>query len=71
MAAATALSYARLARLHPVAAGEAAYASDAFGSFAGRLAGLGVVVTGIVSSAVITLAFANYLRVICRRRRRP
>lgn len=64
MAAATALSYARLARLHPVAAGEAAYASDAFGPFAGRLAGLGVVVTGIVSSAVITLAFANYLRVI-------
>jgi len=64
MAAATAVSYARLARLHPVAAGEAAYASDGFGPLAGRLAGLGVVVTGIVSSAVITLAFANYLRII-------
>ena len=64
MAALTAVSYARLARLHPVAAGEAAYASDAFGPLAGRLAGLGVVVSAIVSSAVITLAFANYLRVI-------
>ena len=64
MAAMTAVSYARLARLHPVAAGEAAYASDGFGPLAGRLAGLGVVVTGIVSSAVITLAFANYLRII-------
>jgi len=64
MAAMTAVSYARLARLHPVAAGEAAYAADGFGPFAGRLAGLGVVVTAIVVSAVITLAFANYLRVI-------
>ncbi|HSG95751.1 MAG TPA: APC family permease [Afifellaceae bacterium] len=64
MAAMTAVSYARLARLHPVAAGEAAYASDGFGPFAGRLAGFGVVVTGVVSSAVITLAFANYLRLI-------
>ena len=64
MAAMTAVSYARLARLHPVAAGEAAYASDAFGPFAGRLAGLGVVISGIVSSAVITLAFGNYLRLI-------
>jgi len=64
MAAMTAVSYARLARLHPVAAGEAAYASDGFGPFAGRLAGLGVVISGIVSSAVITQAFANYLRVI-------
>jgi amino acid transporter len=64
MAAMTAVSYARLARLHPVAAGEAAYASDGFGPLAGRLAGFGVVVTGIISSAVITLAFANYLRVI-------
>ena len=64
MAAMTAVSYARLARLHPVAAGEAAYANDGFGPLAGRLAGLGVVITGIVSSAVITLAFANYMRVI-------
>ncbi len=64
MAATTAVSYARLARRHPVAAGEAAYASDGFGPLAGRLVGLGVVVTGIVVSAVITLAFANYLRVI-------
>ena len=64
MAAATAVSYARLARLHPVAAGEAAYASDGFGPLAGRLAGVGVVISGIVSSSVITLAFANYLRLI-------
>ena len=61
IAAATARAFALLARRYPRAAGEALYATQGFGPMAGRVAGLGVAVTGIVSSAVISLAFAGYV----------
>ncbi|MHA1157797.1 MAG: APC family permease [Alphaproteobacteria bacterium] len=61
IAGATALTYSVLARRYPRAAGEAIYARAGFGPLAGRLAGLGVVLTGIVSSGVIAIAFAGYV----------
>jgi amino acid transporter len=61
IAAATARAFALLSRRYPRAAGEAVYATEGFGSVAGRFAGLGVATTGIVSSAVISLAFAGYV----------
>ena len=61
IAATTARSYVILSRRYPRAAGEALYANAGFGPLAGRIAGLGVALTGIVSSAVITLAFAGYV----------
>ena len=61
IAAATALTYSVLARRYPRAAGEAVYANAGFGPSAGRLAGLGVGVTGIISSGVIAIAFAGYV----------
>ena len=61
IAAATARAFALLARRYPRAAGEALYATEGFGPVAGRLAGLGVALTGVVSSAVISLAFAGYV----------
>ncbi|PHP67368.1 amino acid permease [Zhengella mangrovi] len=62
IAGATGLSYALLVRVFPRAGGEAVFVNRGLGSLAGRLVGLGVVVTGIVSSAVIALAFAGYVR---------
>lgn len=56
----TGLSYALLVRVFPRAGGEAVFVNVGLGAFAGRLAGLGVSITGIVSSAVIALAFAGY-----------
>ncbi|MHA1554951.1 MAG: APC family permease [Alphaproteobacteria bacterium] len=61
IAGATALTYSVLARRYPRAAGEAIYARAGFGPLAGRLAGLGVALTGIVSSGVIAIAFAGYV----------
>lgn len=61
IAATTARAFALLSRRYPRAAGEALYATHGFGPFAGRLAGFGVAATGIVSSAVISLAFAGYV----------
>jgi len=61
IAAATARAFALLSRRYPRAAGEALYATEGFGRNAGRLAGLGVAATGIVSSAVVGLAFAGYV----------
>jgi basic amino acid/polyamine antiporter, APA family len=61
IAAATARAFALLSRRYPKAAGEALYATEAFGRIAGRFAGLGVAATGIVSSAVVGLAFAGYV----------
>lgn len=61
VAAGTARAFALLSRRYPRAAGEALYATHGFGATAGRIAGLGVATTGIVSSAVISLAFAGYV----------
>jgi APA family basic amino acid/polyamine antiporter len=61
VAAATARTYAILAPRFPKAGGAAVYANEGLGSFAGRVVGIGVVLTGIVSSAVISLAFAGYV----------
>ncbi len=61
IAGATGVSYARLGAVYPVAAGEAVYVKVGLGPFWGRLVGLGVTATGIVSSAVIALSFAGYL----------
>ena len=60
VAAATARAFALLARRYPRAAGEAIYASEGFGPLAGRIAGFGVALTGMISSAVISIAFAGY-----------
>ncbi len=62
IAAVTALCYTRLIALYPKAGGEAVYANRGLGAWAGRLAGLGVVATGTISSAAIAVAFAGYLR---------
>ncbi len=61
IAGSTAWSYALLVRRFPFAGGEAIYVTRGLGPVAGRIAGLGVVVTGIVSSATIALAFGGYL----------
>ncbi len=55
IAGATGFSYSRLGAVYPVAAGEAVYVKVGLGPFWGRLVGLGVSATGIVSSAVIAL----------------
>jgi APA family basic amino acid/polyamine antiporter len=60
VAAATARAVALLAGRYPRAAGEAVYASEGFGPVAGRIAGFGVALTGMISSAVISIAFAGY-----------
>lgn len=62
IAGATGLSYAVLVRIFPRAGGEAVFVNRGLGEFWGRLVGYGVVITGIVSSAVIALAFAGYVR---------
>jgi APA family basic amino acid/polyamine antiporter len=58
----TGLSYMQMVRAFPRAGGEAVFANRGLGSVAGRIAGLGVVVTGIISSAAISVAFAGYVR---------
>lgn len=60
VAAATARTYAILSRRLPRAGGAAVYVSEGLGALAGRIIGIGVVITGIVSSAVISIAFAGY-----------
>jgi amino acid transporter len=62
LAGATGVSYALLVRVFPHAGGEAVFVNRGLGRLPGALAGLGVAVTGIVSSAVIALAFAGYAR---------
>jgi amino acid transporter len=61
IAGATGLSYMKLVAEFPRAGGEAVYAREGLGRTAGMVAGLGVVVTGVISSAVISLAFAGYV----------
>lgn len=57
----TGISYMALVAQFPRAGGEAVYVRNGLGNIAGRFAGLGVVVTGIISSAVVALAFAGYV----------
>ncbi|MCW5697443.1 MAG: amino acid permease [Bauldia sp.] len=61
LAGTTAASYAVLSRRFPRAAGAALYAQEGFGTTVARITGVGVAITGIVSSAVIALAFSSYL----------
>ncbi len=61
IAGVTGVSYTALVREYPRAGGEAVYATRALGGTAGRVAGLGVVVTGTISSAVVALAFGGYV----------
>jgi amino acid transporter len=61
VAAATARAYALLARRYPKAGGAAVFAHEGFGPFVGRVVGVGVAVTGVVSSGVIALAFSGYV----------
>jgi len=60
VAGATAVSYALLVRVYPVAGGDAVFVSRGIGPFFGRLAGIAVAAIGVISSAVIALAFAGY-----------
>lgn len=61
IAGATGISYAKLATIYPRAGGEAVYAKHGLGSLAAGLVGYGVTVTGVISSAVIAVAFGSYL----------
>src|SRR5690349_10116732 len=61
VAAVTARAFAILASRYPSAGGEAIYASEGFGAVAGQVAGLGVALTGMISSAVVSIAFAGYV----------
>lgn len=57
----TGVSYMLLVSEFPRAGGEAIFVQNGLGTRLGRLAGLGVVATGIVSSAVVALAFGGYV----------
>lgn len=57
----TGVSYMALVAQFPRAGGEAVYVNRGLGRQAGRFAGLGVVVTGIISSAVVAQAFSGYV----------
>jgi len=61
IAGVTAFSYATLSREFPKAAGASLYVKAAFGRVVGLPVGLGVALTGIVSSATIMLGFTGYL----------
>ena len=61
IAGVTGVSYMQLVRRFPRAGGEAVYVTSGLGGSFGRVAGLGVVVTGTISSAVVSLAFGGYL----------
>ncbi|MFN0262430.1 APC family permease [Tepidamorphus sp. 3E244] len=57
----TGLSYAAFASVYPRAAGEAVFVTLGLGAMTGRVVGLAMVVTALLSSAVIALAFAGYV----------
>lgn len=61
IAGVTGLSYMQLVKRFPRAGGEAVYVTNALGGRLGRVAGFGVVVTGTISSAVVSLAFGGYV----------
>ncbi|WP_299471684.1 amino acid permease [uncultured Roseibium sp.] len=62
IAGVTGVSYASLIKRFPMAGGEAVFVNRGVGALFARVAGYGVVVTGTVSSAVISIAFAGYVR---------
>jgi basic amino acid/polyamine antiporter, APA family len=64
VAAATGYSYAVLAAAFPRAGGEAVFVNMGLGANWARLVGLGVLLTAIISSATITLAFAGYVSAV-------
>lgn len=64
IAGATGVTYAILVRLFPRAGGVAVYVNHGLGKAIGFIAGLGVIVTGIVSSATISLSFSGYVAAI-------
>lgn len=64
IAAVTGVAYMLLVQRFPRAGGEAVFVNRGLGPAFGRIAGLSVVVTGIVSSAVIALAFGGYIRTL-------
>lgn len=57
----TGVSYMILVAAFPRAGGEAVYVTRGLGSTAGRIAGSAVIVTGVVTGAVVALAFAGYV----------
>ncbi len=57
----TSLSYRDLVRRMPRAGGEAIWVARAIGAVQGRIVGFGVVAAGVVSSAVVALAFGGYV----------
>ncbi len=61
LASFTGASYMLLVGAFPQAGAEAAYVGQGLGAAAARVTGLAVVVTGIVTGAVVALAFAGYL----------
>lgn len=61
VAAFTAFSYAALSSAFPRAAGEAVYVTHGIAPWAGRLVGYGLILTALMSCAVISLAFARYV----------
>jgi amino acid transporter len=60
-AAATARAFALLAPRYPKAGGSAIYIREGFGKITGLIAGLGVVLTAVISSATIAVALAGYV----------
>ncbi|MCF4097226.1 APC family permease [Maritalea mediterranea] len=62
IAGVTGVSYAKLSSIYPRAGGEAVYVNIGMGPFWGRVVGLGVTATAIISSAVVALAFAGYFQ---------
>ena len=64
VAAVTGVSYARLASAFPRAGGEVVFVNLGFGPFLGTVVGCCVLVTAIISSAVVAKAFAGYLGVL-------
>ncbi len=60
----TGAAYALLVRVYPRAGGEAVFVNRGLGALAARLAGYGVLAVGVISSAVVALAFAGYIREI-------
>ncbi len=61
VASATAFSYMLLARAYPKAAGAAIFIRHGLGHLTGRIVGYAIVLIGVLSSAVIGLAFARFL----------
>lgn len=57
----TAFSFAALSSVYPRAAGEVLYVKNGIGDWAGRLVGYGLIVSALMSGAVISLAFARYV----------